>query len=97
MGRSVTDVVAAALRGGATFIQLRAKHADTRDLTSMAEAIAADGVQIGQADMAPGQARALLGPDAIIGLSAETLPHIEAANAVPPSSTSSNRTACRRC
>lgn len=114
-GRPVTDVVAAALRGGATFIQLRAKHADTRDLTAMAEAIAAviaqagkadtvafviddrvdaawqcrelgikvDGVHIGQDDMAPGQARALLGPDAIIGLSAETLPHIEAANALP--------------
>lgn len=114
-GRPVADVVATALRGGATFIQLRAKHADTRDLTAMAEAIAAviaqagkadtvafviddrvdaawqcrelgikvDGVHIGQDDMAPGQARALLGPDAIIGLSAETLPHIEAANALP--------------
>ena len=40
-------------------------------------------MHIGQDDMAPGQARALLGPDAIIGLSAETLPHIEAANALP--------------
>ena len=114
-GRPVADVVATALRGGATFIQLRAKHADARDLTAMAEAIAAviaqagkadtvafviddrvdaawqcrelgikvDGVHIGQDDMAPGQARALLGPDAIIGLSVETLPHIEAANALP--------------
>jgi len=116
-GRPVADVVATALRGGATFIQLRAKHADARDLTAMAEAIAAviaqagkadtvafviddrvdaawqcrelgikvDGVHIGQDDMAPEQARALLGPDAIIGLSAETLPHIEAANALPSS------------
>lgn len=114
-GRPVADVVAAALRGGATFIQLRAKHADARELTAMAEAIAAviaqagkadtvafviddrvdaawqcrelgikvDGVHIGQDDMAPEQARALIGPDAIIGLSAETLPHIEAANALP--------------
>lgn len=114
-GRPVADVVAAALRGGATFIQLRAKHADARELTAMAEAIAAviaqagkadtvafviddrvdaawqcrelgikvDGVHIGQDDMAPEQARALLGPGAIIGLSAETLPHIEAANALP--------------
>lgn len=113
-GRPVADVVATALRGGATFIQLRAKHADARDLTATAEAIAAviaqagkadtvafviddrvdaawqcrelgikvDGVHIGQDDMAPGQARALLGPDAIIGLSAETLPHIKAANAL---------------
>lgn len=45
--------------------------------------IKVDGVHIGQDDMAPEQARALLGPDAIIGLSAETLPHIEAANALP--------------
>lgn len=114
-GRPVADVVAAALRGGATFIQLRAKHADARELTAIAEAIAdviaqagkadtvafviddrvdaawqcrelgikVDGVHIGQDDMAPEQARALLGPDAIIGLSAETLPHIEAANALP--------------
>ena len=114
-GRPVTDVVAAALRGGATFVQLRAKHADARELTDMARAIAnvidsagkadtvafviddrtdvawqcrhlgikVDGVHIGQDDMAPEQARALLGPDAIIGLSAETLPHIEAANALP--------------
>ena len=113
-GRPVADVVAAALRGGATFIQLRAKHADARELTAMAEAIAAviaqagkadtvafviddrvdaawqcrelgikvDGVHIGQDDMAPEQARALLGPDAVIGLSAETLPHIKAANAL---------------
>ena len=32
-GRPVAVVVAAALRGGATFIQLRAKHADARELT----------------------------------------------------------------
>ena len=114
-GRPVTDVVAAALRGGATFVQLRAKHADARDLTAMAEAIAAviaqagkadtvafviddradvawqcrelgikiDGVHIGQDDMMPEQARAMLGPDAIIGLSAETLQHIATANALP--------------
>lgn len=114
-GRPVTDVVAAALRGGATFVQLRAKHADARELTDMARAIAnvidsagkadtvafviddradvawqcrqlgikIDGVHIGQDDMMPEQARAMLGPDAIIGLSAETLQHIATANALP--------------
>ena len=114
-GRPVTDVVAAALRGGATFVQLRAKHADARELTDMARAIAnvidsagkadtvafviddrtdvawqcrhlgikVDGVHIGQDDMMPEQARAMLGPDAIIGLSAETLQHIATANALP--------------
>lgn len=114
-GRPVTDVVAAALRGGATFVQLRAKHADARELTDMARAIAnvidsagkadtvafviddrtdvawqcrqlgikIDGVHIGQDDMMPEQVRAMLGPDAIIGLSAETLQHIATANALP--------------
>lgn len=114
-GRPVADVVAAALRGGATFIQLRAKHADARELTDMARAIAnvidsagkadtvafviddrtdvawqcrhlgikVDGVHIGQDDMMPEQTRAMLGPDAIIGLSAETLQHIATANALP--------------
>ncbi|MGK4255521.1 bifunctional hydroxymethylpyrimidine kinase/phosphomethylpyrimidine kinase [Bifidobacterium pullorum] len=114
-GRPVTDVVAAALRGGATFVQLRAKHADARELTDMARAIAnvidsagkadtvafviddrtdvawqcrqlgikIDGVHIGQDDMMSEQARAMLGPDAIIGLSAETLQHIATANALP--------------
>lgn len=113
--RPVTDVVAAALRGGATFVQLRAKHADARELTDMARAIAnvidsagkadtvafviddrtdvawqcrhlgikVDGVHIGQDDMMPEQTRAMLGPDAIIGLSAETLQHIATANALP--------------
>ena len=103
-GRPVTDVVDDALRGGATFIQLRAKDADAKDITEMARDIAqiiedngksdsvafviddrvdvvwqarnkgikVDGVHIGQTDMEPREARALLGEDAIVGLSAET-------------------------
>ena len=39
-GRPVTDVVDDALRGGATFIQLRAKNADAKDITEMARDIA---------------------------------------------------------
>ena len=101
-GRPVTDVVDDALRGGATFIQLRAKNADAKDITEMARDIAqviknsgksdsvafviddrvdvvwqardkgikVDGVHIGQTDMEPQEARALLGEDAIVGLSA---------------------------
>lgn len=114
-GRPVDQVVAAALRGGASFIQLRAKQADARDITLMARDIAAviaeagvsdsvafviddrvdaawqcrrmgikvDGVHIGQDDMDPAAARALLGDDAIIGLSVETVAHVAAANALP--------------
>lgn len=82
-----------ALRGGATFIQLRAKDTDAKDITSMARDIAqviehnsksdsvafviddrvdvvwqarhkgikVDGVHIGQTDLEPQEARALLG------------------------------------
>ena len=39
-GRPLTDVVDQALRGGATFIQLRAKEADASELTDMARDIA---------------------------------------------------------
>lgn len=113
-GRPVADVVAAALRGGATLVQLRAKHADSRDITAMARDIArviagqgrsddvafviddrvdaawqcrslgikVDGVHIGQDDLDPEQTRSLLGPDAIVGLSAKTIGQIEAANAL---------------
>ena len=104
-GRPLTDVVDQALRGGATFIQLRAKEADASELTDMARDIAqiiedneksdsvafviddradvvwqarrkgikVDGVHIGQTDMEPREARALLGDEAIVGLSAETV------------------------
>tara|TARA_R110002074_G_scaffold112841_4_gene241199 strand:- start:1042 stop:1683 length:642 start_codon:yes stop_codon:yes gene_type:complete len=45
-------------------------------------AVAADvnGVHIGQGDMSPGQARAILGPDKIIGLSCETHQNVQTAD-----------------
>ena len=99
-GRPITGVVEDALRGGATFIQLRAKDTDAKDITSMARDIAqviehnsksdsvafviddrvdvvwqarhkgikVDGVHIGQTDLEPQEARALLGEDAIVGM-----------------------------
>ena len=39
-GRPITDVIDDALRGGASFIQLRVKDADAKDLTDMARDIA---------------------------------------------------------
>lgn len=103
-GRPVADVVTAALRGGVTIVQLRAKHTDAGDLIGMAkqvaDAIAAagkadtvplliddrldavlaaraqgikvDGVHVGQTDVPAVACRQLLGPDAIVGLSANT-------------------------
>ena len=42
------------------------------DLPEVALAAGADGVHVGQRDAAPADARRLLGPDALIGLSVET-------------------------
>jgi len=39
------------------------------DRVAVAQAIGADGVHVGQNDLPPAEARALLGPDAIVGLS----------------------------
>ena len=52
------------------------------DRVHLVEDIGADGVHVGQRDMPPGQARQLLGPDAIIGLSVGTLEQVEAARAL---------------
>jgi len=43
----------------------------------LAAEIGADGVHLGQADMPPIQARQIVGPDAIIGLTANTLEHLQ--------------------
>lgn len=42
------------------------------DRVDIAVAVDADGVHLGQDDMAPGEARALMGPDRILGLSVGT-------------------------
>jgi thiamine-phosphate pyrophosphorylase len=88
--------------GGATLVQLRDKHGETRALVEEARAIranlapmkvpllindrvdvalaaGADGVHVGQDDMAVEDARRLLGPAAIIGLSIKTVAQAEAA------------------
>jgi thiamine-phosphate pyrophosphorylase len=88
--------------GGATLIQLRDKHGDTRrqietakaikaalgdsgvplvinDRVDVALAAQADGVHVGQDDMSVAEARNILGPGAIIGLSIKTLAEAEAA------------------
>jgi len=51
------------------------------DRVDVALAVAADGVHLGQQDMPYHAARALLGPDAIIGLSVESMADVEEANA----------------
>jgi len=54
------------------------------DHPGIARAIGADGVHIGQSDMPYGQARILLGPEAIIGVSTHSPAQVDAANAASP-------------
>lgn len=95
-GRALETDVEDALKGGATFVQLREKSLDregTRkealaiqplcrkygvpfvldDDVELAREVGADGVHVGQSDMACEKARAILGPDAIVGVSAQTV------------------------
>ncbi len=91
-GASLPAVVAAAVKGGVTSVQLREKEAAARefvelgralkallqplgvpllinDRADVAVAVGADGLHVGQTDLPAEAARALLGPDAVIGLS----------------------------
>ena len=94
-GETLRSQVERALKGGATFIQLREKELDEGDFLEeakeiqklcreyhvpfvindneeIAAAIGADGVHVGQSDMEAGDVRRRLGPDKIIGGSAQT-------------------------
>jgi thiamine-phosphate pyrophosphorylase len=94
-GRSLVEVIAAAVRGGVTLVQLREKTLPDgamialareikvvlqpfgvpliiNDRVEVALAANADGVHLGIDDIGPAQARAQLGPDRILGVSAGT-------------------------
>src|SRR4029077_33876 len=100
-GWPILDLAAAYLRGGATFLQLRAKKlsADAslapaaavvqlahrhqarvvvNDRADIARLAGADGVHVGQDDLAPAAVRAIVGDAAIIGLSTHTLEQLDA-------------------
>ena len=95
-GASLEWQVEEALKGGATFVQLREKNLERKSFYREAVSIGklcreygvpfvidddvelalesgADGVHIGQSDMALRDAREQLGPEKIIGVSARTL------------------------
>lgn len=95
-GETLYSQVEKALKGGATFVQLREKELDTdhfleeareikelcrkyqvpfviNDNVDIALAMDADGVHVGQSDMEAGDVRSKLGPDKIIGVSAQTV------------------------
>jgi thiamine-phosphate pyrophosphorylase len=100
--RPLEEVVLAAVRGGATAVQLREKEATTREYVTMARrlkalltpfgvpliindrvdvalAAGADGVHVGQSDMAYEDVRRLVGPHFLVGLSVETMQQAQAA------------------
>jgi thiamine-phosphate pyrophosphorylase len=105
--RPLEEIVAAAIAGGATMVQLRDPHAKGRALTQVglrllavtrpagvplivndradvAFAIGAQGVHLGQSDMDATDARRMLGPDAIIGLSIAEARELEASRHALP-------------
>lgn len=92
-GRDLADLVAAAVRGGVSLVQLREKAMAAEPMIARARALKAllaplniplivndrldvalaaeaDGLHLGQDDLAPAAARAQLGPDKILGVSA---------------------------
>ncbi|MDO4614387.1 MAG: thiamine phosphate synthase [Lachnospiraceae bacterium] len=95
-GRTLEECVEQALKGGATVIQLRDKHADEETLLKEAESlqavcerfqapliinddielalrVGAAGAHVGQDDMAVSEARAKLGADRILGVTAHNV------------------------
>lgn len=100
--QTLPQQVEAALKGGATCVQLREKHLDDaairaealeisalckqyrvpfilNDNVALAAECGADGVHLGQEDMDPAQARRILGPGSIIGVSAHSVAEAKAA------------------
>jgi len=98
-GRTLSDVVLAAVNGGVSCVQLREKDLDTRDFCAQAFALmallkphgvplvindrvdialacGAQGVHLGQSDLAPEHARGILPDSVFIGWSVETPEHI---------------------
>ena len=63
-------------------VQLARPHAGVvivNDRVDVAKLAGAAGVHLGQDDLSPAEARAILGPDAIVGLSTHTLEQVERA------------------
>ncbi|MBP2216451.1 thiamine phosphate synthase [Arthrobacter sp. CAN_C5] len=108
----VADVVAAAVAGGATMVQVRDKNASTRGLLQLLLAVAESvgsivpvlvddrvdvflaarargaqvaGVHVGQSDLPVHLVRSIVGPGAIVGLSAATGSEIGTAHNLPAS------------
>jgi thiamine-phosphate pyrophosphorylase len=98
-GRPLGEIVARAVAGGVTLVQLRDKAADGRalleearalialltplgvplivnDRVDVAVAAGAAGCHVGQTDLPAAAARALLGPDALLGVSLDSVEQV---------------------
>ena len=124
-GRALAEVVAAAVRGGVTLVQLRDKHADGRALLEQAQMLkavldplavplivndradvahaAGAGCHVGQSDLPVAAARAILGPDALVGLSLDDMAQADAVDpalvdyvAYGPFAATATKIGCRR-
>lgn len=100
-GHRLEDALAAAIDGGARWIQVRHKGEFTRDFVHTLEACAkqkpdlilndrADyaallgfGLHVGQTDLPPMEARAIIGPNALLGYSTHSPQQLEAAQPLP--------------
>ncbi|MEZ5316537.1 MAG: thiamine phosphate synthase [Vicinamibacterales bacterium] len=72
----LADVLAARARAvGATFL--------VNDRADVARLSGADGVHVGQEDLTPAEVRALVGPDALVGLSTHSTAQVRAAREAP--------------
>jgi thiamine-phosphate pyrophosphorylase len=69
------EALDAAREGGALLL--------VNDRPDVAHIVGADGVHVGQEDLAPGDVRAVLGPDAIIGLSTHNVEQLRRAAGEP--------------
>lgn len=109
--RGAPDTARAAVAGGATVVQVRAKNASSADLLVLVHRVAhavgdratvlvddrvdvylaarhggarVHGVHVGQSDLPVATVRALVGPDAVVGLTAHRPEHLAAVAALPP-------------
>ena len=86
--RGVAATVEAAVRGGATTVQVRAKDSSAAEalqllLAAHARGAAVHGVHVGQSDLPAIDVRRIVGETAIVGLTASSFAEVEAANALP--------------
>ena len=76
------DEIVAAGKRFKTICDSHRKLLIINDRPDLAAAVGADGVHLGQDDVAVDRARELVGPDALIGLSTHTPAQVDAANAI---------------